>query len=241
MLVRSRWRWAFTGAGESANPASTSSASGQRRVASSPSPTYSRRRSPSASWTTAAPSSTAVPRPPYTTRARRRVRVRLTGAASRARRHGAGLRRRLRLVRARRGGREDGVDVGNRDDGVEAVSLLGDVARLDDLAHHLALGRGAVPGARLRDHVLLEHRAAEVVAAEVQRRLRDLVAHRRPGRLVVHDVVEHQPGGRGALQVLVRAGAGRLAVDADALGLEGPRDERREAAAVAGQRPVLLI
>src|SRR5450631_38170 len=56
-------------------------------------------------------------------------------------------------------------------------------------------------GPRLRHHVLLDHRRAEVVAAEAQADLADLRAHRGPGNLQPREVVEVEPREREDAQV----------------------------------------
>src|SRR5690606_41892995 len=84
------------------------------------------------------------------------------------------------LLVSGRGLAEQGRRVRARYDVVQAVALHGREAGIDDLAHDLPLRGRAVGRPGLRDHVLLHHRAAEVVATEEEGRLGHLVAHGRP-------------------------------------------------------------
>ena len=91
------------------------------------------------------------------------------------------------------------------------------------------VGRRAVRGVRGRDDVLLDHQRSEVVAAEAQRRLADLHAHRHPARLQIRHVVEHDARDRDGAQILDRVGLLHVRHRRRVLRLERPADERREA------------
>ena len=73
---------------------------------------------------------------------------------------------------------------------VPGIALPGDEPGPRDRAAEVGLGHRAVRRSGLRDHVLLHHRAAHVVAPEAERALGAGEAHRRPRRLEVRDVVE---------------------------------------------------
>jgi len=111
---------------------------------------------------------------------------------------------------------------------VQGVSLLRDEPRVADQAAQLFL-RGAMMRAGGRHHVLLDHDAADVIAAEAQADLAGLESRRHPGGLDVQNVVEIEARDGQRLEVF---DAGRLLLDEAAqrgvLALEGPRDERGE-------------
>ena len=70
----------------------------------------------------------------------------------------------------------------------------------------MSLGAKLEHRARLRHDVLLDHRRAEVVAAEAQRHLADVRPHRRPRDLQVGEVVQVQARQREHAQVAHRRG-----------------------------------
>jgi len=101
-----------------------------------------------------------------------------------------------------------------------------------------ALDRLQVEAAGRRHHVLLQHRAAEVVGAVVQRDLGELGALGDVARLDVVEVVEDDPA--QGLDAQVDRGGGLLRVEVllrDAVGLRVPRGEGREAAGPVLQVP----
>ncbi len=67
------------------------------------------------------------------------------------------------------------------------------------------------------------------------------MAHRRPRRLKVRNVVEKNTADRQVLQIFVRARARCLAVYPHTLRLQRPRDKRRKPVFVRGVGVVLLL
>src|SRR5690606_30346401 len=165
MSLRSRCVWALTGAGESANPASTTRDRAWAAISSSAGPMAVTTRLPGSASKSATPAPRRrVPRPSYTTSA---VTTQRSGspppASGRARRPTSSGGRNGRDGRLGGGGGQDGGDGESPDDVVHAVALDGHEPGVDDLADDLALVGGVVLGAGLRHHVILHHRAAEVV------------------------------------------------------------------------------
>src|SRR5580698_5695340 len=113
---------------------------------------------------------------------------------------------------------------------VERVTLHRLEACIANDATQLFFSR-TVGGARGLHHVLLEHHASHVIAAEAQPHLQHLEALRYPARLHVFDVFEIHARDGERLQILHR---GRLVPTAAAqccvLRLEAPRDKRCESA-----------
>src|SRR5689334_16760821 len=116
---------------------------------------------------------------------------------------------------------------------VERVTLRRDPSGRPDHPDQL-VQIGTVPGPGRGDHVLLQHDRAEVVYAQVQRQLADILAGGEPGRLQVRDVVQEQPGHREEPQIL-QSGRLRAAFQVVVLRLVGPWDERPESALVRGR------
>src|SRR5665647_1263161 len=111
---------------------------------------------------------------------------------------------------------------------VERVALQRRAPGSADQPHHLVdVALVAHPGRG--DHVLLDHRGAHVVGAEGQGHLPHLQALRNPGGLDAGHVVEVDAA-HGEQTQVVEAGGGRVAGrKLRVAGLEGPRNERREA------------
>ncbi|MMZ66968.1 hypothetical protein D1872_295070 [compost metagenome] len=79
---------------------------------------------------------------------------------------------------------------------------------------------------RRGNDIFLDHRAAEIVAAVLQRQLTDLGSHRDPGRLQVLDVIQHDAADRHRFQIGFRRLTLRLEIRV--VRLERPRDEGQE-------------
>ena len=82
---------------------------------------------------------------------------------------------------------------------------------------------------RRRDDVLLDHERTEIVAAEAQRGLADLEAHRHPARLEIRDVVEDDARDGDGAQIVDGVGLLHVRHRRRVLRLQRPADERREA------------
>lgn len=106
------------------------------------------------------------------------------------------------------------------------------VAEVFDEALHVGDGHPE-SGAGLGDDVFLNHDAAEVVGAELQRDLANLQALRDPGALDVVEVVEVDAAEGLGAEIFVRAD-GRGA-ELGVFGLKGPTDEGGEAAFLIGE------
>ena len=109
---------------------------------------------------------------------------------------------------------------------VPIIPLMRLVAQVLDQPVHVRHGH-LEGGAGLRHHVFLDHDAAKVVRAKLQRDLADFQALRDPRALDVREVVEVDAAQRLRAQVFVRAHGGRL--ELGVLRLEGPADEGRKA------------
>jgi hypothetical protein len=113
---------------------------------------------------------------------------------------------------------------------IQRIPLLGHEARVaDDAAQFLFAG--AMVRAGGRHHVLFDHDAAHVVAAEAQTQLAGLQPLRHPRRLHVLEIIQVNARDRQRLQVL----HGRRfflheVAERSILALERPRDEGRESA-----------
>src|SRR5262245_49992814 len=113
---------------------------------------------------------------------------------------------------------------------IQRIPLLGDEAGIADHAPQFFLAR-TMMRARGGHHVLLDHDAADVIAAEAQPYLASLQSLSDPGTLHVLEVFEVNARDREHLQVLDR---GCFLFDEpperSVLALERPRDERGESA-----------
>ena len=99
------------------------------------------------------------------------------------------------------------------------------VAEVADEPLHVGDGH-AEGGAGLRNHVFLDHDAAEIVRAEFQRDLPDLQTLRDPGTLDVLKIIQVNAAQRLRAQVFMRADGGRFQLGM--LGLKRPADEGGE-------------
>ena len=85
----------------------------------------------------------------------------------------------------------------------------------------------AKSGARLRNDILLDHNAAEVVRAEFERDLANVLALGDPRTLNVREIIKIDAAERLGAKVFMSADSGGAKLGV--LGLEGPADEGGEA------------
>lgn len=109
---------------------------------------------------------------------------------------------------------------------IPVVALVRFVAELPDEPLHVG-HRHAEGCARLADNVFLDHDAAEVVRAELERDLADFLSLGDPRTLDVGEIVEVDAPQRLRAQIFVRAD--RRCLELRVLGLERPADECGEA------------
>jgi len=105
---------------------------------------------------------------------------------------------------------------------IPIASLARFIAQVADQPLHV---RHAHPKCRacLRHDILLYHDAAEIVRAELQRDLPDLLALRNPRTLDIREIIEINPGKRLRAQIFVSADSRRAQFRV--LGLKRPADE----------------
>ena len=109
---------------------------------------------------------------------------------------------------------------------IPIIPLVRLVAEIGDQSLHVGHGH-AESRACLRNDVLFDHDAPEIIGAALERHLADLLALCHPGTLDVSDIVEVNARQRLRAQIFVRP-YGRGA-QFRVLRLKGPADERREA------------
>src|SRR5204862_5209370 len=112
------------------------------------------------------------------------------------------------------------------DQPIPVVTLVRLVAQVRDQPLHVRHAH-AEGRARLRDHVLLNHDAAQIIGAVLQRDLANVRTLRHPGTLDVRDVVQVNPAQRLGPQIFMRADRRRFQLRV--LGLKRPGNGRGEA------------
>src|SRR5206468_2179604 len=113
-------------------------------------------------------------------------------------------------------------------------SLVGLIAEVANEPAHIGDAH-AKSGAGLRDDVLLDHDATQIIGTEFERDLADLLSLSHPRALDARDIIEVNSRECLGPQIFMSSNGWRPQLRM--LGLEGPADERGE----TGQGPVRIL